>query len=69
MKPLLDRDTQMCAADILAPLDQSNNAMDTDQAVDLVKELNPELNIKQASQNFNRTLLNNHPKVLKPKPR
>ena len=54
MKPLLDRDTQMCAADILVRLDQSNNAMDTDQAVDMVKELNPELDIKQASQNFNR---------------
>ena len=69
MKPLLDRYTQMCAADILARLDQANNGMNQAQAFDLVQDLNPELDRKQTSQHFNRNILKNHPKLLKPKPK
>ena len=69
MKPLLDRDTQICASNILVWLDRANSGMDPAQYVDLVQELNPELYRKQSSQSFNRTLLKNHPNVLKPKPK
>jgi len=62
-------DQQEFLADVLARKDRANNGADPKEAVDKIQELNHGLSRSQARDHLNRTLLPNHPTMLKPKPR
>ena len=64
---LITKENQGFVADVLARKDRGNDGSNREEAIDLVHDLLPHLNRRQARQSFTRTLLPNHPTVLKPK--
>ena len=61
---LLSTENRSFVADVLARRDRGNEGSKKSEAIDLVQDILPHLNRRQAGQYFNRTLLPKHPTVI-----